>query len=77
MRHSNSVSLPVLLGTLTLLATAAFADEQLLGFDMAGSDVQHGLEAEFDSHIDSAQMLAWLREFSRATARAHCAWQSV
>lgn len=64
MRHSISVSLPVLLGALSLFAVPAIADEQLLGFDMAGSDVQHELEAEFDSHIDTVQMLDWMRDFS-------------
>lgn len=46
---------------------AAYAQE-ILGFDTAGSEAQHSLEADFDAKLDKQEMDAWLKKFS---ARPH------
>jgi N-acetylated-alpha-linked acidic dipeptidase len=46
----------------------AVAADDIVGFDEAGSATQRALEAEFDTHIDAAEMDAWLKQMS---ARPH------
>lgn len=42
----------------------SIAQQPLFGFDANSSDEQRRLEAEFDAHIDRAEMDRWLKEFS-------------
>ncbi len=46
------------------ISSLSIAQQPLFGFDTEGSEEQRRLEAEFDTHIDRAEMDRWLREFS-------------
>ncbi len=46
-------------------AAAQQATQPLLGFTDAGADVQHRLEAAYDSHLDADDLAAWMHELAR------------
>ena len=48
----------------SLFILPAKAQEQLLGFSAEGSDAQRAAEAQYDQHIDAADLEAWMREFT-------------
>ena len=46
------------------LTLNAAADESLPGFTEAGAEVQRGLEAVFDRHLDASDLRAWMHELA-------------
>ena len=50
---------------LPAIQVAAAAEPPILGFTAEGVAAQHRLEAAYDSHLDPADLLAWMRELAR------------
>jgi N-acetylated-alpha-linked acidic dipeptidase len=47
-----------------LLAARSTLAADILGFDQASGEAQHGIEAQLDGHIDATEMDSWLKRLS-------------